>query len=331
VAGGPPPAGPAATPAVAWDWSAAALGAACALPAAAVAALDDPARGAALAVGVLPALIVGLPPTRRGRLVLPAVGALIGLPILLGTVLAGLPVLAVLTILVLGPASAWLAARRRIGMLVMTLALPMVGVGLSYDDTGKGAGIAALILAGSAWACLVSMLWPERPRPAQARPAAAPPTIGYGVRLGLAGATAAAIGFLAGLEHVGWATAAALLVMRPVADMQRLRSVGRVAAVALGALLAIGLVRLDPATGWFGLAAIVALATAAATHGSRWYVTPAFTTFLVFLLLLYATPDDATSRFDERLLETVLGVGLAYVFGLAIPAAVGRARARRTK
>ena len=230
----------------------------------------------------------------------------------------------------LGPASAWLAARRRVGQLVMTLALPMIGVGLSYDDTGKGATIAALIFAGAAYACLVSMLWPVRPAPTRPRPAAEPPTLGYGVRLGAAGATAAAIGFLAGLEHVGWATAAALLVMRPAADMQRLRSIGRIGAVAAGALLAAGLVTLDPTAGWYALAVVLTLMAAAGTHGSRWYVVPGFTTFLVFLLLLYATPDDATSRFDERLLETVLGVGLAYVFGLAIPAAVGRWRARRT-
>ena len=47
---------------------------------------------------------------------------------------------------------------------------------------------------------------------------------------------AAAIGFILDLEHVGWACAAALLVMRPSADMQRLRSAGRILAVAIGAL-----------------------------------------------------------------------------------------------
>ena len=37
----------------------------------------------------------------------------------------------------------------------------------------------------------------------------------YGVRLGLAGAVCAAIGFALDLEHVGWAVTAALIVMRP--------------------------------------------------------------------------------------------------------------------
>lgn len=128
------------------------------------------------------------------------------------------------------------------------------------------------------------------------------------------------------LEHVGWACAAALLVMRPAAEMQRLRSVGRIIAVAIGALAAIGLVRLSPAAWVYSVAAIAALAACGATHRSRWYVTPAFTTFLVFLLLLYSRPQDAASRFDERLLETVLGVGIAYVFGLALPVLAQRQR-----
>lgn len=49
-------------------------------------------------------------------------------------------------------------------------------------------------------------------------------------------------------------------------------------------------------------------------------MTPAFTTFLVFLLLLYSRPQDAASRFNERVVETLLGVGIAYAFGLGLPA-----------
>jgi uncharacterized membrane protein YccC len=192
----------------------------------------------------------------------------------------------------------------------MTLSLPMVGVGLSYPGLGKAAGVAGLMVLGSIFACLVSMFWPERPSPVA--PADwVKPTIGYGVRLGAAGATAAAIGFLLDLEHVGWACAAALLVMRPTAEMQRLRSVGRIVAVAGGALAAIALVRLSPPAAVYSLAAVAAIAACGATHRSRWYVTPAFTTFLVFLLLLYSRPQDAASRFSERVLETVLGVAVA--------------------
>jgi hypothetical protein len=55
--------------------------------------------------------------------------------------------------------------------------------------------------------------------------------------------------------------------------------------------------------------------------GSSWYVTPAFSTFLVFWVLLYgdATRASITHRFDERVLETICGVAIAYLYGLLIP------------
>jgi uncharacterized membrane protein YccC len=111
--------------------------------------------------------------------------------------------------------------------------------------------------------------------------------------------------------------------------MQRLRSVGRIIAVVVGALLAIGLIRLSPPLGWYSLAAIAAIAGAGGSHASRWYLTPAFTTFLVFLLLLYSHPNQAGARLGQRVLETLLGVGLAYLFGLALPALDARVRGRR--
>jgi len=304
-----------------WQWPAAALGAAYALPAAVV-VLSDPQRGFAMAVGVMPAAIVGVLPTRRARLAIVVLGACVGVAMFLGGLLAGIPVLAVAAIFGLGVASARLAQRFRFGTLAMNLALPMAGVGLSYS-AGKAAGAAALILLGSVGACAISMLWPERrpagrPRARQA-PAGAP-TLDYGIRLGAAGATAAAIGFLLDLDHVGWGCAAALLVMRPAAEMQRLRSVGRIISVFIGALVAVALVHVGPPAAVYSVAVIAALAGMAATHGSRWYVAPAFTTFLVFLLLLYSDPQDAASRFGERVLETLLGVSIAYLFGLVLPA-----------
>ncbi|MBV9941092.1 MAG: hypothetical protein JO262_03095 [Solirubrobacterales bacterium] len=90
--------------------------------------------------------------------------------------------------------------------------------------------------------------------------------------------------------------------------------------MTLGALIAIALVRIGPPHAVYSVVVIVTLAGAAATHGSRWYLTPAFTTLLVFLLLLYSHAQDAASRFGERVLETLLGVALAYLFGLVLPA-----------
>ncbi|MBS1880718.1 MAG: FUSC family protein [Actinobacteria bacterium] len=311
------------SPGLVWSWEEALFGAACALPAALV-ALGDPGRGIALSVGVLPAVIVGVLPRRRARPLVAVVGATTGVSMLIGGLLAGVPVLAVAAIWGLGVGAALLAARSPLGRVAMVLALPMVGVGLSYSDLGEAAGLAALMALGSIYACLVSLLWPQgEPRPAGRETVA--PSLDYGVRLGAAGALAAALGFVLGLQHVGWAPAAALLVMRPAAEMQRARSIGRLLAVALGATLAVLMVHLEPANAWFALAALLAIAAAAATHRSRWYVTPAFTTFLVFLMLLHSDPGDSRFRFNERLLETALGVAIAYFFGLLLPAL----RARR--
>ncbi len=303
-----------------WNWTNAAVGAVYAIPGALV-ILADPAKGFGFTVGVLPAAIIGLAPTRRGRIRSVSVGVLAGISIFIGGALADIPVLAVIGIGLMSVGATWLAARTPIGSLALFFSLPMVGVGLSYS-TGKAAGVAVLMIAGSVYAAAVSLLWPEHATPPGSRsgPAATPDaTLEYGIRLGLAGAIAAAIGFILDLDHVGWACAAALLVMRPVAEMQRLRSVGRICAVVIGAIGAIAIVEAAPSHAVYAILAVLALAGAAATRGSRWYVTPAFTTFLVFLLLLYSQPSSAASRFNERVLETLLGVGLAYLFGLAIP------------
>ena len=56
--------------------------------------------------------------------------------------LSHVPVLAVAAIALLGPATALLAARWRLGELAMTLALPLVGIGLSHSAPGEVATVA---------------------------------------------------------------------------------------------------------------------------------------------------------------------------------------------
>ena len=68
---------------------------------------------------------------------------------------------------------------------------------------------------------------------------------------------------------------------------------------------------------------------AAATVGSRWNLTSAFTTLLVFVMLLNGHPEETVGTFNERVGETVLGVAAAYLFGWAIPALRVRFKARR--
>jgi hypothetical protein len=56
----------------------------------------------------------------------------------------------------------------------------------------------------------------------------------------------------------------------------------------------------------------------------------AFTTFVVFMLLLWQHPTDTAWRFWQRNLETLLGVGIALLFGLAVPLLQGMIRGMRT-
>ena len=320
-------------PGLAWSWPAALVGAVYAIPAAVVMPFDV-SSGLALAFGVLPAAIIGVAPVRRARARVVLLGSLMGVPIFVGSLLSGEPVLAVLSIVVLAIGAAMLSTKPPLGPVLMTISLPMIGIGFSYHDVGEGLGLALLIIAGSMYAFVVSLLWPERALPPAPPPPVAPgpsprSMIGYGLRLGLAGASAATIGFAFDFDHVGWATAAAMLVMRPSAEMQRLRSVGRVVSVVVGALAAAALALLTTAPGWYSAAILVVLAAVAATRPSRWYVTPTFTTFIAISMLLYANPADAQSRFNERVGETLLGVALAYFFGLVVPTIGARIKASR--
>ena len=76
------------------------------------------------------------------------------------------------------------------------------------------------------------------------------------------------------------------------------------------------------------LATVIALVvvTATVTARSRWYVTPAFTTFLVLVLLVGGDVAQAVDRLGERVGETALGVAVALVCGLAFRAPDHRAR-----
>ena len=324
----PPPIAPSG---ITWSWPRAFLGLAVGLPAAVV-VLVDVQLGLALAVGVMPAATVAVSPRRRGRIITAVVGAVAGACMIAGAVLAEVPVLAVTGIVVLSLGAAWWATRGRAGMLAMGLGLPLVGVGLSFSDLGVAVGLGSLMVVGAVWAWLVSLLWPETeavPPPAPRLPVRA--ALVYGCLLGAAGGIAATIGFAADLEHVGWATAAVLLVMRPGREALVLRSVGRACSVVTGALLGGLFMASGPAVGLVAAAVLVALVGLSATQPSRWYVAPAFTTFIVFVLLLRESPSDAGQRFGERTVETLLGVGLALFFGAVVPMVLQRRRSRSAR
>jgi len=288
---------------------------------------------AALAVGLLPVAPLPLPPSRRARLRLTVYGVLAAASIFLGGVLAQWPVAAVVALALAGGALGYVIERlhRPVAVLGLALCLPLMAVGFSYPGTDTVSGLAADILVGSLWAVLVAVAWPSTAPPATAAQPAPPPGVmqAYGWAAGTTGAVCAAIGFAVGFEHVGWAPAAALLVMRPSAPVQHLRSLDRLVDVAIGALAAILLVLSGPPD-WVYVVAIALVGTvASATAGSRWYILPTFTTFLVFILLLAEDPGAARGRFWERVAETGLGVCLAAVAGVVMAEVLRRRAGRR--
>jgi uncharacterized membrane protein YccC len=151
----------------------------------------------------------------------------------------------------------------------------------------------------------------------------------YGIRMGMAAAIVYAIAVGLDLDHPGWAPAACLLVARPQLDLLQSRGVGRVLSVLVGALVPFLLLRADPSNYALATLAILVLGAAAASAGSRWYITSAFTTLLVFVMLLNGHPEETVGKFNERVGETILGVAAAYLFGWAIPALRARLEARR--
>ncbi|GAA4346227.1 FUSC family protein [Angustibacter luteus] len=322
---------PSPPPAVVWTTRKALLGVVLALPAAVV-CVGDPSKGAALAVGVLAAAVTGLADTRRARVRNLGLDLTVGVALFVGAVLAAFPVAAVVVLFAVAVGASLVVARSPAGNVLLGLVVPVLAIGLSYEDLGDAASFAVLIGVGSVYAFVISLLWPV-PAAAGAAPVAPPPRpsrammLDYGVRLGLAVGIAATIGFALDLEHVGWAAGACALVMRPNPTMLRMRGVDRVVSVTLGAVVACFLV-LAGAPGWvIGLVVLVDLAASAGTNGSRWYLAGGFNTLLVFLMLLVGDPQDASHRFWERVGETVLGVALAFVFGLLVPAARARRRA----
>jgi uncharacterized membrane protein YccC len=89
--------------------------------------------------------------------------------------------------------------------------------------------------------------------------------------------------------------------------------------VLIGATAGSWLATADPPTWVLACAVLADVALVAATQGSRWYITGGFTTFLVLLLLVHGAPTEADERVWERVAETLLGVGLAFVFCWWLP------------
>ena len=311
-----------------WSWRNAGFGAVISCVAVVVIVFGDVESGLYLLIGAIPAAVLGLPPDRKDRRKVMVIGVLFAVSVMIGSVLAQWAAVAVVGMFLMGLGAALLATRRAFGYAVLTICLPLAATGLTFDGLDESAGVSALFLTGSAIAFLGALCFPEYDVPAQAEPPLLSITAakGYGVRLGLAAAVATAIGLVSGAEHAGWIVISTVIVMRPAEEMMKVRSAGRAISVFIGALVAawmLGMELSPAAIALVGAGAIVALA---ATNASRWYITPAFTTFLILWSVLYgnATAENISYRSWERVLDTLIGVGIAYFFGLLVPTLASR-------
>jgi uncharacterized membrane protein YccC len=194
-----------------------------------------------------------------------------------------------------------------------------------------GIALAGVFLAGSAWATLVTCLWPEREPHAPAPPAPARAAVDmrmYAALVGAAAGVGLALGYLLDLYHVAWAAAAALFVMRPDPHLLASRTLGRVLATFAGVAAAGLLIRRGPSEVVLAVVTVAGVAAVVAVRSSRWYVTSAGTGLLVLLASGVASRDEFAISFVERLGETALGAGLALLFGVAVPLGLRRVAPR---
>ena len=221
--------------------------------------------------------------------------------------------------------------RRPAARLLPALLLPGLALGMNHPAP-DGFAVAAVMLAGSVWATLVTWSWP-RPHPpavpaarerAPDGPVARRATHSYAVLFAAAAGTGLALGYLLGLAHVAWASAAAMFIMRPDPGLLASRAVGRTVATFAGVVAAGLLLRRGPAELALAAAAVAAMV---AVRTSRWYVTSAGSGLIVLLISGVEHPRPFAVSFADRLLETALGAGLALLFGVAVPAGLRRARA----
>ncbi|MFC7759034.1 FUSC family protein [Catellatospora bangladeshensis] len=279
--------------------------------------------GAAAAIGVLPAALVGITPARCGRVLAVAIGAAFGIGMIIGSLLSGQPALAVAALFTAALLASLAAARHRWGVLLLNLVVPAVAIGLSIPQPREAVTLAVMILLGSLWSWLLALAWPTRPAPAAAAPPPFPDRAAaarYGVVLGVAAAIAAASSLAMSLPHPGWAAAAVLLVMRPDIGLLTARGIGRALATIAGAVTAYAVL------GWYPSPALIAAVTGVylvATIGagsSRRYVTPLATAFIALTMILYGTAGQSEIRdtFWLRIVQNLYGVALAVAFGAII-------------
>lgn len=257
-------------------------------------------------------------------------GCFMALSMTLGVSLAVWPIVAIAAIALLAFGSVQLATRSMLGGLVMTLGVPLAAIGFSYPGIGSILPIAVILAVGSLVATVISMFFGETKPSKAATPRLLPQSIApsYGLLFAITAVVASSVAFLLGIEHVGWVAGAALLIFRPNPEVLEGRALYRVASVTVGALLAVVLVSLQLPVWLVAILAPLGIVGAALTAETKQYIMPFFTTYVVLWVLQYGVVGNqaVADRFFQRVLETLLGVGIGVTFGYIVPWLLRRIR-----
>lgn len=145
------------------------------------------------------------------------------------------------------------------------------------------------------------------------------PILRHAVRLSAAAATAVAADRFAPVNHGHWIALTVVMVLRPETAHTYTRSVGRLAGIAGGVLLASLIAVLLHPTGLAAavLAALFLFATHAVSTIGYIAVSAALGAATVFILDVATATSAATS--EDRLFSIVIGGGLAVVAHVALP------------
>lgn len=321
------------TPAITWMWPEAIRGAICALPGAVILLEFNVSLGICFALGTLPVAMLGVPPARNARPRLVAAGFGFAVVYALGCLIGQWAIVAVACVTAFAYAAVLFASRKPAARLLPAILVPAFALGMN-EPVPDGFAIAGMFVGGSVWAVLVAYCWPEKAVPARgtAQSPAGSPDRGVVRTYAFAFASAAgiglAIGFLFDLAHVAWAAAAAMFIMRPDPGLLATRALGRVAATFAGILAAALVVRRGPTEVALALIVVCALAAMIGTRTSRWYVASGATGLVVLLMAGVTSTREFEVSFRDRLGETAIGAALALAFGVALPTAARRLRAR---
>lgn len=299
----------------------------CVIPAFALVVSGEVYYGIPFAIGVLPTALLGIAKSRKQRFINVALGCVFGLGIYIGAQLAGLDAIWLTAIIffALSYASSLVASRRKIGVVLLVLLLPSLGVGLGYDIQ-SAFGLALAFMAGSVWAGVVSVLWGNKTVQSNVQSFKINNPKFYGLMLGLAASISVLTGYYINPAYAGWTATATLLIMRPYEGMVKMRGLWRAISTIAGAVVAILIINISPVDLVLAVLVASAIVFVVSTRKSSAYLVPFATAFLILIGVLYGISDAQQIKQVSwsRIADNIIGSLIALLLGYVVPTFISK-------